>query len=82
MYTFGKKLTSVAAADQLLCISHGRWPVETCSESFANQGPRGGVIVASTTVNFMEQLNTCFSSDTLHQNFLLCSYAHQDTVDQ
>jgi hypothetical protein len=40
------------------------------------------VIAASTTMNFMEQFNTCFSSDTLHQNFLLCSFAHQDTVDQ
>jgi hypothetical protein len=68
--------------DQLLCIGHGRRPVETCSESFADQGSRGGVIAASTTVNFMEQLNTYFSSDTLHQNFLLCIFAHQDTVDQ
>jgi hypothetical protein len=66
MYTFGKKLTSITAADQLLCIGHGRRPVETCSKSFADQGPRGGVIVASTTVNFMEQLSTCFLSDTLH----------------
>jgi hypothetical protein len=66
MYTFGEKLTSVAAANQLLYISHGRWPVETCSESFANQDPRGSVIAASTTMNFMEQLNTCFSSDTFH----------------
>jgi hypothetical protein len=54
MYTFGEKLTSVATADQLLCVGHGRRPVETCSESFADQGPRGGVIAASTTVNFME----------------------------
>jgi hypothetical protein len=35
-----KKLTSVVAADQLLCIGHGRRPVEICSESFADQGPR------------------------------------------
>jgi hypothetical protein len=76
MYTFGEKLTSIAAVDQLLCIGHGRRPVETYSESFADQGPRGGVIAASTTVNFMEQLNTCFSSDTLHQNSLLCIFAH------
>jgi hypothetical protein len=72
----GKKLTSVTAADQLLCIGHGRRPVETCSESFADQGSRGIVIAASTTVNFMEQLNTCFSSDRLHQNFLLCIFVH------
>jgi hypothetical protein len=82
VYTFGKELTSVTAVDQLLYVNHGIWPVETCSESFADQGPRGGVIAASTTVNVMEQLNTCFSSDTLHQNFLLCIFAHQDTVDQ
>jgi hypothetical protein len=82
MYTFGKRLTSVTAADQLLCIGHDGRPVETYSESFANQGSRSGVIAVSTTVNFMEQLNTCFSSDTLHQNFLLCIFAHQDTVDQ
>jgi hypothetical protein len=54
MYTFGKKLTSIAAVDQLLCISHSRMLVETCSESFADQGLRGGVIATSTTVNFME----------------------------
>jgi hypothetical protein len=76
VYTFGEKLTSVTAVDQLLCIGHGRWPVETCSESFTDHGLRGGVIVASTTVNFMEQLNTCFLSDTLYQNFLLCIFAH------
>jgi hypothetical protein len=76
VYTFGEKLTSVTTVDQLLCIGHGRRPVETCSESFADQGPRGGVIAASTTVNFMEQLDTCVPSDTLHQNFLLCIFAH------
>jgi hypothetical protein len=76
VYTFGEKLTSVAAVDQLLCIGHDRRPVETCSENFTDQGPRAGVIAASTTVNFMEQLNACFSSDTLHQNFLLCIFAH------
>jgi hypothetical protein len=36
MYTFGEKLTSVAAADQILYIGYGRRPVETCSESFAD----------------------------------------------
>jgi hypothetical protein len=82
VYTFGKKLTPFAAVDQLLCISHSRWPVETCSESFANQGPRSGMIAASTIVNFMEQLNTYVLSDTLYQDFLLCIFAHQDTVDQ
>jgi hypothetical protein len=79
---FGENLTSVVAMDLLLCIGHSRRPVETCSENFADQGPRGGMIAASTTVNFMEQLNTCFSSDTLHQNVLVCIFAHQDTVDQ
>jgi hypothetical protein len=79
---FGEKLTSVAAADQLLCIDHGGRLVETYSESFADQGPRSDVIATSTTMNFMELLNTCFSSDTLHQNFLLCIFAHQGTVDQ
>jgi hypothetical protein len=82
VYTFGEKLTSVAVAYQLLCVDHGGRPVETCSESFSDQGPRGGMIVASTMVNFIEQLNTCFSSDTLHQNFLLCIFTHQDTVNQ
>jgi hypothetical protein len=82
VYTFGEKLTSVTAVDQLFCISHGRRPVETCLESFAYQGPRGGMIATSTTVNFIEQLNTCFSSDTLHLNALLCIFTHQDTVDQ
>jgi hypothetical protein len=80
--SFGEKLTSITVADQLLCIDHGIWPVETCSESFADQGLRGGVIAASTTVNFKEQLNICFSSDTLHQNHFLRIFAHQDTIDQ
>jgi hypothetical protein len=82
VYTFGEKLTSVAVVDQLLCIGYGRRPIETCSESFVDQGPRGDVIAASATVNFMKQLNTCFLSDTLHQNFLLCIFTHQDIVDQ
>jgi hypothetical protein len=76
MYTLGEKLTSVAAADQRLCIGHDRRPVETCSKSFVDQGPRGGMIASSTTMNFMEQLNTYFSGDTFHQNFLLCIFAH------
>jgi hypothetical protein len=71
-----EKLTSVAATDQLLCIGHSRRPVETCLESFADQGSRSGMIAASTTVDFMEQLNTCFLSDTLHQNFILCIFAY------
>jgi hypothetical protein len=33
-------------------------------------------------MNFIEQMNTYFSSDTLHLNALLCIFAHQDTVDQ
>jgi hypothetical protein len=82
MYTLGEKLTSVATVDQLLCIGHGGRPVETYSESFADQGPRGGVIAASTTVDFMQQLNTYFLSNTLHQNFNLCIFVHQDIVDQ
>jgi hypothetical protein len=81
VYSFAEKLTSVVAPDELLCIGHGRRPVETCSKGFADQGLRGGVFAASNTVNFMEQLNTYFSSDTLHQNLLLCIFAHQDTVD-
>jgi hypothetical protein len=76
MYTFGEKLASVAAADQLLCIGHGRRLVETCSESFTDQDSRDSVIATSTIVNFIEQLNTCFLSDTLHQNFLLYIFAH------
>jgi hypothetical protein len=83
MYTFGEKLTSVATADQHLCIGHDRWPVETYSEGFAHQGLRGGVIATSTTVNFMEQLDTCFSSDTLHQNCLhlhFCASGHRRLV--
>jgi hypothetical protein len=82
VYTLGEELTSLAVADQLLCIGHNRRPVETCSEGLSDQGPRGGVIATSTTVNFIEQLNTCFLSDTLHQNFFLCIFAYQDTVDQ
>jgi hypothetical protein len=82
VYSFGEKLTSVAAPDEFLCIDHGRRPVETCSEGFANQGLSGSVIATSTTVNFMEQLNTYFASDTLHQNFLLCIFVHLDSVDQ
>jgi hypothetical protein len=76
MYLFGEKLTSVTVSDELLCIDHSKQPVETCLEGFADLGPRGGMIAASTTMNFMEQLNTYFSSDTLHQNFLLCIFAH------
>jgi hypothetical protein len=72
----------VTVVDQLLCIDHGGRPVETYAKSFSDQGPRGGMIAASTTVNFIEQLNTCFLSDTLHQNFLLCIFAYQGTVDQ
>jgi hypothetical protein len=36
VYSFVKKLISVVAPDELLCIGHGRRPVETYSEGFAN----------------------------------------------
>jgi hypothetical protein len=37
MYVLRKKLTPVAVAYQFLCIGHGRWPVESCSESVTEQ---------------------------------------------
>jgi hypothetical protein len=58
VYTLGKELASLAVADQLLYIGHSRRPVETCLESLSDQDPRGGLIAASTTVNFIKQLNT------------------------
>jgi hypothetical protein len=36
VYSFGKKLTFITAVDQLLCIGHIRWPIETYLESFAD----------------------------------------------
>jgi hypothetical protein len=82
MYALHKKLTPVAMEYQLLYVGHGRRPVETYSESFADQCSRGGVIPAATTMNFFEQFNACLLSDTVHQDFFLCILAHEDAVDQ
>jgi hypothetical protein len=82
MYALHEKLTPIAMAYQLLCISHGGRPVESCSESFTDQGSRGGVIAAGATVNFFEQFNACLLSDALHQDFFLRILAHEDTIDQ
>jgi hypothetical protein len=57
MYALCKKLTLVTVAHQLLCIGHGGWPVESCSESFTDQGSRGAVIAIAATVNFFKKFN-------------------------
>jgi hypothetical protein len=38
MYALCEKLTAIAMAYQLLCIGRGEQPVESCSESFTDQG--------------------------------------------
>jgi hypothetical protein len=81
MYTLHEKLTPIVVAYQLLCISHGRRPVESCLESFTDQCSRGGVISIGTTVNFFEQCNAYLLSDTLHQDFFLRILAHESVVD-
>jgi hypothetical protein len=81
MYALCKKLTPIAVAYQLLCIGHGGRLVESCSESFIDQGLRGGVIAASATVNFFNQFNACLLSDSLHQDFFLRILAHEDVID-
>jgi hypothetical protein len=82
MYTLCEKLTPIAVAYQLLYIGHGEWPVESCSESFADQCSRSDVIAAGATMNFFKQFNACLLSDTLHQDFFLRILAHEDAIDQ
>jgi hypothetical protein len=82
MYALHEKLTPVAVAYQLLCIGHSGPPVESCSESFTDQGSRGGVTATGDTMNFFEQFNVCPLSDALHQDFFLHILADEDAIDQ
>jgi hypothetical protein len=82
VYALQEKLTPVAVAYQFLCIGHDGWPVESCSESFIDQGSCGSVIAAGATMNFFEQFNVCLLSDALHQDFFLRILALEDAIDQ
>jgi hypothetical protein len=82
MHVLHEKLTPVTVAYQLLYISHDGLAVESCSKSFTDQGPRGGVIAASATVNFYKQFHACLLSDALHQDFFLRILVHEDAIDQ
>jgi hypothetical protein len=81
MYALREKLTPIAVAYQLLYIDYSRRPVESCSESFTDQGSKGGVIATGATVNFLKQFKVCLLSDALHQDFFLRILAHEDAID-
>ena len=60
----GEKLTSVATLDKVLCVCSGRWPIKTCTEGLAYEGPSRGVVTAKTNMNFSQELPPFFLRDT------------------
>ena len=56
MALVGEKLTSDAMLDKVLCICSGRWPIETCTEGLAYEGPGRGVVTTETGMNFSQEL--------------------------
>ena len=60
----GEKLASDAMLDEVLRDCLGRWPIETCTECLAYEGPSRGVVTAETGMNFRQELPPFFLGDT------------------
>ena len=50
----GEPLAPVASSDDVLRVAHGRWPVESCSQSFGDEGATACVVAADALVDILE----------------------------
>ena len=51
-----KKLATDTMLDEVLCVRLGCWPIETCTKGLAYKGPSFGVVVAESSMNFVQEL--------------------------
>ena len=65
----GEKLAFGTMLDKVLCVCSGRWPIETCTEGLAYEGPSRGVVTAKTSMNFSQELPPLFLAYTSLKDF-------------
>jgi hypothetical protein len=63
----GEVLASLAPSDEFLSIAQGCGPVESSSESLADQRMIRRVVVADTFVDLLQDVLAFFSGNTLHE---------------
>jgi hypothetical protein len=62
----GEVLLPLAPSDEFLSIAQGCWPVESSSESLADQRVGRRVVVADAFVDLLQDVLAFFSGNTLH----------------
>jgi hypothetical protein len=63
----GEVLASLAPSDEFLSIAQGCGPVESSSESLADQRMIRRVVVADAFVDLLQDVLAFFSGNTLHE---------------
>jgi hypothetical protein len=67
MFLLGEVLAPLAPSDQFLCIAQGCRPVESSSESLADQRARRCVVAANAFLDLLWDALAFFSGDALHE---------------
>jgi hypothetical protein len=63
----GEVLATLAPSDEFLSIAQGCGPVESSSESLADQCTRRRVVAADAFVDLLQDVLAFFSGNTLHE---------------
>jgi hypothetical protein len=63
----GEVLAPLAPSDKFLSIAQGRGPIESSSESLADQHTRRRVVAADAFVGLLQDVFAFFSRDALHE---------------
>jgi hypothetical protein len=63
----GEVLTPLAPSDEFLSIAQGCGPIESSSESLADQRTRRSVVAADAFVDLLQDVLAFFSRNTLHE---------------
>jgi hypothetical protein len=63
----GKVLAPLAPFDEFLSIAQGCGPIESSSESLADQRTRGRVVDADAFVDLLQDVLAFFSGNALHE---------------
>jgi hypothetical protein len=67
MLLLGEVLAPLAPSDEFLCIAQGCGPVESSSESLADQRARRRVVAVDSFVDLLQDVLAFFSGNTLHE---------------
>jgi hypothetical protein len=63
----GKVLAPLAPSDEFFSIAQGSGPIESSSESLADQRTRGRVVAAGAFVDLLQDVLSFFSGNALHE---------------